>query len=337
MQRAPDSPLNVADIDQLAGGVLAGDRASLSRAITFVESRRQDHRDAAGQLLNAVMPASGKSLRLGITGVPGVGKSTFIDALGVLTTSQGKKTAVLAIDPTSGRTRGSILGDKTRMARLAVDPLSFIRPSPAGDELGGVASMTRETILLCEAAGFDVVIVETVGVGQSEHAVAQMVDFFLVLMLPGGGDELQGIKKGLVELADMIVVNKADGTNKGLAAQAAQHYRRALHIIEAKSAKWAPPVLMASALQGDGLDEIWTTLATRVQSMRQTGELNALRNAQGHAWMHADFVRRILAWLDTRSDVSDLRKELKQRVSDGRVPPTRAAEILAKLITEPNT
>jgi len=334
LQTIREPRLNAANVNELVDGVLAGDRASLSRAITLVESRRADHREIAGRVLNAIMPATGNSLRLGITGVPGVGKSTFIDALGMLSIGQRHKTAVLAIDPSSRRTRGSILGDKTRMARLAVDPSSFIRPSPAGEELGGVAAMTRETILLCEAAGYDVVMVETVGVGQSENAVSQMVDFFLVLMLPGAGDVLQGIKKGLVELADMIVINKADGENLRIAEQAANHYRRALHIIEAKSPGWEPPVLLASSLQGHGLNEIWSCIRSRTREMGKSGELVGLRSAQAQAWMHDDFNRRVMTWLDSRPDVRERRVALQAQVANGEMAATRASEALAKLVID---
>ena len=234
-----------------------GDRAALARAITLVESKRADHRAAAGKLLDRVMLRTGQAVRVGITGVPGVGKSTLIDALGSQLTAKGHRIAVLAVDPSSTRTGGSILGDKTRMARLAADPNAFIRPSPSSGTLGGVAAKTRETMLLCEAAGFTVVLVETVGTGQSETAVADLTDFFLVLMLPGAGDELQGIKKGVVELADMIAVNKADGDNARRAAAAAAEYRAALHILTPPQATWSPPVVTVSGLQGEGLEDLW--------------------------------------------------------------------------------
>ncbi len=224
-------------------GIRAGDRAVLARAITLVESKRQDHQKSARQLVQDLLPATGKARRVGITGAPGVGKSTTIDALGTCLTARGHKVAVLAVDPSSARTGGSILGDKTRMAQLAADPNAFIRPSPAAGTLGGVAAKTRETMLICEAAGYDVVLVETVGTGQSETAVADMTDFFLALMLPGAGDELQGLKKGLVELADMIAINKADGDNMKRAQLAAAEYRAALHILTPRVAEWQPPVV----------------------------------------------------------------------------------------------
>ncbi|HLU42943.1 MAG TPA: methylmalonyl Co-A mutase-associated GTPase MeaB, partial [Microthrixaceae bacterium] len=234
------APLSV---DAYVEGVLAGDRAVLARTITLVESRSPRHREAAREVLERLLPHTGGAHRVGITGVPGVGKSTFIDQLGVNLTSAGHRVAVLAVYPTSSRTGGSILGDKTRMERLAVDPDAFIRPSPAGATLGGVARSTRETILVCEAAGFDVVLVETVGVGQSETVVADMVDFFLVLMLAGAGDDLQGIKKGILELADMIAINKADGDNREQAERAAADYRAALHLMRPTSPTWTPPVV----------------------------------------------------------------------------------------------
>src|ERR687889_404284 len=240
-----------------ADTVRRGDRAALARAITLMESRRPDHREAARALLQELMPHTGKAVRVGITGVPGVGKSTAIDALGSMLTEKGHRVAVLAVDPSSTRTGGAILGDKTRMARLAVDPNAFIRPSPSSGTLGGVAAKTREAMLLCEAAGFDVVLVETVGVGQSETAVADLTDFFLVLMLPGAGDELQGIKKGILELADMIAVNKADADGGGRAAAAAAEYKAALHILTPASPTWSPPVTTVSGLTGQGLDDLW--------------------------------------------------------------------------------
>src|SRR5476651_79276 len=242
----------------IARGIKAGDRATLARAITLIESKRADHRKTAHHLVQELLPHTGKAVRLGITGAPGAGKSTTIDALGTFLTAQGRKVAVLAVDPSSSRTGGSILGDKTRMARLAVDPNAFIRPSPSSGTLGGVAAKTRETMLLCEAAGYDVLIVETVGVGQSETTVADMTDFFLVLMVAGAGDELQGIKKGIVELADMIAVNKADGDNIARANVAAADYRGALQILAPRSPTWSPPVATYSALTGDGISELWS-------------------------------------------------------------------------------
>src|SRR5947199_3255379 len=250
-------PAPLPDIAILARKLRAGDRATLARAITLVESKRADHQQAAHRLVQQLIAETGKAARVGITGSPGVGKSMTIDALGTFLTGKDHKVAVLAVDPSSTRTGGSILGDKTRMARLANDERAFIRPSPAAGTLGGVAAKTRETMLICEAAGFDVILVETVGIGQSETAVADMTDFVPVLILPGEGDELQGIKKGVVELADVIAVNKADGDNIKRAKAAASEYRAALHILTPRSAIWSPPVVAYSALTGQGIPELW--------------------------------------------------------------------------------
>jgi LAO/AO transport system kinase len=276
------------ELEALVEGIRQGDRAVLARAITLVESRKPAHREAAKHLLEAILPVAdpvgSKARRIGITGVPGVGKSTLIDTFGTMLTARGHKVAVLAVDPSSTRSGGSILGDKTRMARLAVDPASFIRPSPTSGALGGVARMTRETMALCEAAGFDVVIVETVGVGQSEVMVAEMVDVFVALMLPGAGDELQGIKKGLLELADLIAINKADGDNRFRAEQAASHYRRALSILEPVHPNWRPPVLLLSALEGEGLDQLWQTLEQHRAVLEADDGLAAKRRSQQVGW-----------------------------------------------------
>jgi LAO/AO transport system kinase len=234
------------DVAALAAGIRAGDRAVLARAITLIESKRANHRQAAHRLVQELLPATDKAIRVGITGAPGVGKSTMIDTLGSMLTVQDHKVAVLAVDPSSQRSGGSILGDKTRMARLAADPNAYVRPSPASGTLGGVAATTREALLLCEAAGYDVILVETVGIGQSETAVADLTDFFLVLMLPGAGDELQGLKKGVIELADMIAVTKADGDNQGRARATAAEYSAALHILAPRSRDWSPPVMTFS-------------------------------------------------------------------------------------------
>ncbi len=250
------------DIARLARGIRAGERALIARAITLVESRRADHQRAARQLVQDLLPDSGRAMRVGITGTPGVGKSTTIDALGSFLTGSGHKVAVLAVDPSSTRTGGSILADKTRMARLSADPNAFVRPSPSSGTLGGVAGKTRESMLLLEAAGYDIVLVETVGTGQSETVVADMTDFFLVLMLPGAGDELQGLKKGVVELADMIAINKADGDNRARAQAAAAEYRGALHILGARSPHWSPPVVIYSALTGDGIAPMWAKVSS---------------------------------------------------------------------------
>jgi LAO/AO transport system kinase len=273
------------DLEQLARGVRAGDRAVLARAITLIESKRADHHKAARALVQELLPQTGRAMRVGITGAPGVGKSTTIDVLGTWLTRRGHRVAVLAVDPSSARTGGSILADKTRMAQLAADDNAFIRPSPSAGTLGGVAAKTRETMLACEAAGFDVILVETVGIGQSETAVADLTDFFLALMLPGAGDELQGLKKGLVELADMIAVNKADGDNLARAKGAAADYRAALHILTPRSPSWTPPVMTYSALAGDGIAELWAQVAAHRDKLTATGELEARRRAQQVKWM----------------------------------------------------
>jgi LAO/AO transport system kinase len=276
---------NTLDIGKLTTDLRAGGRAALARAITLIESRREDHQAAARELVQAVLGDTGKAVRVGITGSPGVGKSTTIDALGMFLLERGHKVAVLAVDPSSARSGGSILGDKTRMARLSAADNAFIRPSPASGTLGGVAAKTRGAMLLCEAAGFDVVLVETVGVGQGEVAVAAMVDFFLLLMLPGAGDELQGLKKGLVELADMIAVNKADGDNVARAKGAAAEYRAALHILTPRSPNWTPPVLTYSALTHDGIAELWVQVIAHRDKLTATGELATRRRAQQVKWM----------------------------------------------------
>ncbi len=277
--RAADDP------PALAAGVRAGDRRALARAITLMESSRADHRLAAEALLHDLLPFAGNSVRLGVTGVPGVGKSTFIEAFGLHLVERGHRVAVLAVDPSSPRSGGSILGDKTRMEELARDPRAFIRPSPSGGTLGGVARRTREAMLVCEAAGHDVVIVETVGVGQSETAVADMVDMFLLLLVPGGGDELQGIKKGIVELADAIVVTKADGDLAPAAERAARDYRNALHLLAPSGGGWTVPVLTCSAVAGQGVGAVRETVERHRDAMRATGRVAARRATQAHAWM----------------------------------------------------
>ena len=321
-------------IATLEAGIRSGNRAVLARAITLVESRNPAHRARAKALLEAVIPHAdpvhSTARRIGITGVPGVGKSTLIDALGSKLTAEGHKVAVLAVDPSSSRTGGSILGDKTRMARLAVDPASYIRPSPSGGALGGVSRMTRETMLLCEAAGFDVVIVETVGVGQSEVMVAGMVDFFLVMMLPGAGDDLQGIKKGILELADLISVNKAEGENRFRAEQAASHYRRALAILEPASTDWQPPVMLLSALEGEGLDQLWSSIEQHRATLTKSGALQAKRSDQQRRWLwqilQAGLEERL------RLGLKDELVALEAAVAAGETTPGNAAEqLLARL------
>lgn len=310
--------------------LLSGNRAALAKAITLVESRRVDHQAEARTLLTTLMPHTGRADRIGITGVPGVGKSTTIETLGLHLTGQGRKVAVLAVDPTSSRSGGSILGDKTRMAQLSVDPNAFIRPSPSSGTLGGVARKTRETMLLCEAAGYDVVIVETVGVGQSETVVAEMVDIFIALMLPNAGDELQGIKKGLLELADMIVVNKAD-IDKSAAERAARVYRDALHILEPASANWSPPVLTASGLDGAGVDRIWETVTAHKTSLTPSGERAERRSAQQVRWMWSLIDEALGAAFRAHPAVRARIATLEHAVADGQTPASIAADELTAL------
>ena len=316
----------------LASGIRAGDRATLARAITLIESKRADHRKAAHLLVQELLPQTGNAVRLGITGAPGSGKSTTIDALGTALTGQGHKVAVLAVDPSSTRTGGSILGDKTRMARLAVDSKAFVRPSPSSGTLGGVAAKTRETMLICEAAGYDVVLVETVGIGQSETTVADMTDFFLVLMIPGAGDELQGLKKGIVELADMIAVNKADGENVARARIAAADYRAALNILKPVSDTWSPPVVTFSALSGDGIGELWSQVLAHKKLMTASGELAARRREQQVKWMWSMLEERLTARLRSDPSVRGKVKAAEIAVAAGKLAPTLAVEEIAALL-----
>ena len=316
----------------LAERVLSGDRASLARAITLIESRRADHRAEAGALLQQLLPYTGKATRVGVTGVPGVGKSTTIDTLGSNLTAAGHRVAVLAVDPSSSRTGGSILGDKTRMSRLAVDSNAFIRPSPSSGTLGGVAARTRETMLVCEAAGFDVVLVETVGIGQSETVVADMTDFFLVLMLPGAGDELQGIKKGVLELADMIAVNKSDGPNRTRAEAAAAEYLAALHILQPSSSVWKPPVVLISGLANEGLEDMWKRIEDHRLKTGKAGEFDTRRRAQQVKWMWAMLEERLLSRLRTEPAVRQRLPVLERAVADGELAPTLAVDEIAALL-----
>ena len=316
----------------LVRGIRAGDRATLARAITLIESKRGDHRKTAHHLVQELLPLTGKAVRLGITGAPGAGKSTTIDVLGTYLTGKGHKVAVLAVDPSSTRTGGSILGDKTRMAQLAVDPHAFVRPSPSSGTLGGVAAKTRETMLVCEAAGYDVVMVETVGIGQSETAVADMTDFFLVLMLPGAGDELQGLKKGIVELADMIAVNKADGDNIERARRAAADYRAALNILTPQSSTWSPPVITYSALTQNGIDELWAQVLAHKKKMTGSGELETRRREQQVKWMWTMLEERLTARLRSDASVRAKLRQAETQVAAGKLAPTLAVEEIAALL-----
>ena len=326
----------VPDVAGLTDGVLAGDRRAMARAITLVESRRADHRAAAQELLVALLPRAGGARRVGISGVPGVGKSTFIDTLGTRLTAAGSRVAVLAVDPSSVRTGGSILGDKTRMPRLAADDDAFVRPSPASGTLGGVARATRETIVLVEAAGYDVVLVETVGVGQSEVAVAGMVDTFLLLTLARTGDQLQGIKKGVLELADVVAVNKADGPHERDARAAARELAGALRMVapapaDGTGAPWRAPVLACSAQTGAGLDEVWAAVVRHGAALGEAG-LAARRAEQQVAWMWATVRDRLLDRLRDDPAVRAALPELEAAVRAGELPATAAADaVLAHL------
>jgi len=315
-----------ADVDVLAEAIRNGDRAALSRAITLVESTRADHRDQAQQLLLELMPDAGKALHIGITGVPGVGKSTTIEALGMYLIEQGHRVAVLAVDPSSTRTGGSILGDKTRMAKLAVHADAYIRPSPTSGTLGGVAKATRETIVLAEAAGFDVILVETVGVGQSEVAVSNMVDTFVFLTLARTGDQLQGIKKGVLELADIVVVNKADGKHATEAKSAARELSAAIRLIYPRETLWRPPVLTMSAIEGTGLRELWDTVLQHRDVLTKAGEFDARRRAQQVDWTWSMVRDAVLDRVLSHPAVRTQRAEIERQVRDGELTPALAAQ-----------
>ncbi|BCO36177.1 methylmalonyl Co-A mutase-associated GTPase MeaB [Mycobacterium heckeshornense] len=318
-------------VDELAAAVSSGDRAALPRAITLVESTRVDHREQAQQLLLALMPAAGSAHHVGITGVPGVGKSTAIEALGMKLIEQGHRVAVLAVDPSSTRTGGSILGDKTRMPRLATHPDAYIRPSPTSGTLGGVAKATRETIVLLEAAGFDVILVETVGVGQSEVAVANMVDTFIFLTLARTGDQLQGIKKGVLELADIVVVNKADGEHVAEARVAARELSSVIRLIYPRDTLWRPPVLTMSALEGTGLEELWDTVERHRRVLTEAGEFEARRRAQQVDWTWQMVRDTVLERVLSNPEVRKIRADLERRVLTGELTPAMAAQQILKV------
>jgi LAO/AO transport system kinase len=305
-------------------------RANLGRAITMIESRRADHQAQARTLLSEIMPRTGKAQRIGITGVPGVGKSTFIESFGTMLTGLGLRVAVLAVDPTSRRSGGSILGDKTRMAKLAADDNAFIRPSPAGDTLGGVSRKTRETMLVCEAAGYDVILVETVGVGQSETVVADMVDFFLVLMLPNAGDDLQGIKKGVLEVADLIAVNKAD-IDANAAKRAARAYEIALHIMEQVDPDWSPPVHTVSGFSGMGLEELWAAIELHRKKTESSGSRARRRAGQQVRWLDTLIQDGLTDRFLARPEVASNLAGIRQDVASGLIPASLAADALLAL------
>lgn len=314
--------------ESLAAAIKAGDRRALAKGITLVESTRSDHRQQAAELLETLMPATANSIRIGISGVPGVGKSTFIEAFGNLLLERGHRVAVLAVDPTSAVTGGSILGDKTRMETLAFAKNAFVRPSPAGKTLGGVTRRTRESLLLCEAAGFDVILVETVGVGQSETAVADMTDMFVLLLLPAGGDELQGIKRGIMELADLVLVNKADGEQTNSANQTMADYRSALHFMKSRFASWQPQVLACSSLKNSGIAEVWQEVESFRSTTTASGELQQHRAQQARSWMWSETAEALVADLKNHPAVKSLVPELEQAVLRGELPPTLAAQRL---------
>lgn len=315
-------------IEEFHQGILKGDRSLLSRAITLVESSRPEDQEIARQLINTCLPDSGRSIRLGITGVPGAGKSTFIESFGLHLISQGHKVAVLAVDPSSQRTKGSILGDKTRMESLSTNPSAFIRPSASSGTLGGVARATREAIILCETAGFDITLVETVGVGQSETAVSQIVDFFALLQLAGGGDELQGIKRGIMEMADLIIINKADGDNIKKAELAKREYENALHLFPMLDSGWSPKVLTASALKETGLEEIWSTINAYVELTKENGFFQINRQEQALHILH-DTIKQSLSVNFFASDaVADKLKGYEQQILSESLSPYEAARLL---------
>jgi LAO/AO transport system kinase len=319
-------------LDDYITGIRAGDRVVLARAITLVESLKPAHQALAQDLLQAILPDTGKTIRVGLTGVPGVGKSTLIDQLGSNLTALGRSVAILAVDPSSSRTGGSILGDKTRMQRLANDPRAFIRPSPTAGHLGGVAGRTREAMMLVEAAGFDVVIVETVGVGQSETAVAGMVDTFVALMLPGGGDELQGIKKGLLELADIIAVNKADGDNLARARRSAAELNAALGILTPDLPGWQPPVLLVSGREDRGLDELWRAIEGHGQALTANGALQTRRQQQAVAWLYELVNQKLLSSITGHARLGRRAAALEEDVRAGRLTAVRAADEICAMI-----
>ena len=325
--------LSVADY---VGGVLQGDRTVLSRAITLVESNALAHREEAQQMLQGLMPYAGRSIRVGITGVPGAGKSTFIEALGNYLCDHGHKVAVLAVDPSSTLTRGSILGDKTRMEALSRRPNAFIRPSPSGGVLGGVARKSRETMLVCEAAGYDVMLVETVGVGQSEVTVRSMVDFFLLVLIAGAGDELQGIKKGIMELCDTILVNKADGDNRVRAQAARTEYVRILHYLQPATEGWTTQALACSSHTGEGIPEVWEVVQDFVTRTRASEVFERRRTSQSMEWVHSMVQEYLRTSFFNHPGIRKALPEIERGVMSGRFSPTAAADLLVKCFESGN-
>ncbi|MCB2203623.1 methylmalonyl Co-A mutase-associated GTPase MeaB [bacterium] len=318
-------------IDEHVRGILDGDRVVLGKTITLIESLKPEHNRRALEVMEQLLPHTGRSVRIGITGVPGVGKSTFIEALGSELTEEGHSIAVLAIDPSSRLSGGSIMGDKTRMEKLSVHPNAFIRPSPSAGSLGGVARKTREAMLLCEAAGFDIIVVETVGVGQSETMVHSMVDVFLLLMLAGAGDSLQGIKRGIMELADAVVINKADGENLMAARRARSEYESALHLMKYPVPDWTPPVLTCSSLTREGVSAVWETLQRFRTRMMENGYFEEKRSRQALDWMQESIAASLQDRFETHPSVAAMLPELKKRVADGTLPPLLAAQRLLEI------
>ncbi|CAI8379901.1 MAG: putative GTPase [Acidimicrobiales bacterium AG-410-I20] len=319
-------------VEDLITGVKEGDRAVIGQAITLVESSLDQDKQSAHMLLEELLPHTGNAHRVGITGAPGVGKSTLIESLGTKLTDAGHRVAVLAVDPTSSITKGSILGDKTRMAQLANDPAAFIRPSPSSGTLGGVARTTRETMLVLEAAGYDVVIVETVGVGQSETEMASMVDTFLALLLPGAGDELQGIKKGVLEVADLIAVNKADGDNLTQARNSVNDYTMALRLTRPTNQNWNPKVMMVSGLTGDGLDDLWSLITHHRQVLTQSGDWDQRRREQSLSWMWSTIESHVISGIHSHPKVVEILERIEEEVSAGVMNPRRGAEEILKAL-----
>lgn len=320
--------------DEYFEGIRQGDIAILSKAVTLVESSKPSHQQVAQKVIMKCLPFSGNSVRVGITGVPGVGKSTFIEALGKLITSKGGKLAVLAVDPSSERSKGSILGDKTRMEELSGDPLAYIRPSPSAGSLGGVARKTRETIVLCEAAGFSTIFIETVGVGQSETAVHSMADFFLLLMLAGAGDELQGIKRGIMEMADVIAINKADGSNMEKAKLAKTQYRNALHLFPLKESGWAPKVFTCSALKKKGIQEVWGSVEEYRQETAGNGYFEKRRNEQALYWMYETINEQLKSQFYNNREIKESLSKYEQKIINAEISSFDAAGKLLKMFSK---
>lgn len=321
---------NRLDAQAYVKGVLNGDRMLLSRAITVIESNLESDQVLAREIIKSVMPHTGKSIRIGITGVPGVGKSTFIEAFGKHLIAKGKRVAILSIDPSSQKTKGSILGDKTRMEELSTMEEAYIRPSASGDSLGGVANKTGETMLLCEAAGYDVILIETVGVGQSETAVHNMTDFFLLLMLAGAGDELQGIKKGIMEMADMVVINKADGDNIPLSKIAKRQYQNALHMFPSSESGWTPVVTLASAIENKGVDEVWETVEAYKVQTTETGYFQKNRDRQQLNWMYTNINDGLKKILYGSKEIQQIRTQMERDIIEAKISPVEAAELILK-------